>query len=314
MGIWTEFDNWIKEMFYFTNGKSIVLWGYGLSGFFIQHLFSRTNRKIEYIVDDNSLNPKIPIMRSCEISDISPDTCVVIISEEYDRKSEEFLIKLGFKENISYIFARKYLYERLNTDNIWRNISYYEYLENKFGADIIEKKGIDRMKNPKKDALNYSPGMGYPLMDVLDNFVFQPNDAVFDFGCGKGGALLLFQRSGVKKIAGIEYDKPLYNVLLDNFNKIGISPENIINGDAARVKSELDEYNYFFMYNPFHGETFRHVIDNIEESQKRRKRRITLIYSGPYCHMEVIAHGIFKLSKQIYTDYSVRKVNIYTAE
>lgn len=267
MGIWTEFDNWIKEMFYFTNGKSIVLWGYGLSGFFIQHLFSRTNRKIEYIVDDNSLNPKIPIMRSCEISDISPDTCVVIISEEYDRKSEEFLIKLGFKENISYIFARKYLYERLNTDNIWRNISYYEYLENKFGADIIEKKGIDRMKNPKKDALNYSPGMGYPLMDVLDNF-----------------------------------------------NKIGISPENIINGDAARVKSELDEYNYFFMYNPFHGETFRHVIDNIEESQKRRKRRITLIYSGPYCHMEVIAHGIFKLSKQIYTDYSVRKVNIYTAE
>lgn len=314
MEIWKEFDEFINRMFYFTNGKRIVLWGYGLSGLFLQHLFVRTNRRIEYIVDDSSVNPKIPVMRSCEIEDILPETCVVIISEERDEKKEEFLKKRGFREDINYIYARKFLYASLNSEDLWKNISYYEYLENKFGVDIVERKFVDKMESPKKDALNYSPGMGYPLIDVLDNFVFQPGDAVFDFGCGKGGALLLFQRSGVSKIAGVEYDKPLYNILLDNFRKMGISAENIINGDAALIKNEIDDYNYFFMYNPFEGETFRQVIDNIEESWKRKRRKVTFIYSGPYCHQYVVAHGILRLSKQIYTDYSVRNVNVYMIE
>lgn len=314
MEIWREFDEFVNRIFYFTNGKCIVLWGYGLSGLFIQHLFSRVNRKIEYIVDDSSMNPKISVMRSCEIEDIIPETYAVIISEERDEKKEAFLEMRGFKEGIHYIYARKYLYSSINSEDLWKNISYYEFLENKYGADIVERKSVDKMENPKKDALNYSPGMGYPLMDVLDNFVFGPDDAVFDFGCGKGGALLLFKRSGILKIAGVEYDKPLYDILLRNFNKMGVSAENIINGDAALIKNELDDYNYFFMYNPFEGETFRHVIDNIEESWKRKRRRITFIYSGPYCHQYVVAHGILRLSKQIYTDYSVRKVNIYTIE
>ena len=68
-------------------------------------------------------------------------------------------------------------------------------------------------------------------------------NAVFDFGCGKGGALLLFQKSGVQKLAGVEYDKPLYDILLDNYRKMGLSAENIINGDAALIRSELDDYN-----------------------------------------------------------------------
>lgn len=314
MGIWTELDKFIEKMFYLTNGKQVVLWGYGLSGFFIQHLFSRANRKIEYIVDDNSMNPKIPIMRSCEMSDITPDIYMIILSEERDIEKERFLSERGFIEGYHYIYARKYLYIDIGSQDLWKNISYYEYLENKFDADIVERKFVDKMENPKKDALNYSPGMGYPLMDVLDNFVFRSEDAVFDFGCGKGGALLLFQKSGVQKLAGVEYDKPLYDILLDNYSKMGLSAENIINGDAALIRSELDDYNYFFMYNPFQGETFRQVIDNIEQSCKKKKRHITFIYSGPYCHKEVVAHGIFKLSKQIYTDYSIRNVNIYTIE
>mgnify|MGYP001050080727 CR=1 FL=1 len=311
MDIWKDFDEFVKNMFYFTNGKRTVLWGYDLSGFFIQHLFLRVNRKIEYIVDDNSINPKVSISRSCEIEDISPEIYTVILSGERDLKKEDFLARRGFQENIHYIYARKFLYESINSHDIWKGISYYDYLENKFHVDIIERKFTDEMENPKKDALNYSPGMGYPLMDVLDNFIFTCKDAVFDFGCGKGGALLLFQRKGIQKIAGVEYDKPLYDILVNNYKKLNVSCENIINGDASCVKKELDDYNYFFMYNPFEGDTFRQVIDNIEESWSRKKRCITFIYSGPYCHQYVVAHKMFQLTKQIYTDYSVRNVNVY---
>lgn len=312
--MWEEFDEFVNRMFYFTNGKRVVLWGYDLSGLFIHHLFSRTNRKIEYIVDDSSMHPKVSVMRSCEIEDITPKDCVVILSGIQDEDKEKFLADREFKENIHYIYARKYLYLGINSRNLWKDISYYDYLENKYGVDIVERKFVNQMENPKKDALNYSPGMGYPLADVLDNFVFRSGDAVFDFGCGKGGALLMFQRSGISKIAGVEYDKPLYDILLDNFEKMNLSSRNIINGDAALVKNELDGYNYFFMYNPFEGETFKSVIENMEESWKRRKRRVTFIYSGPYCHRYVVEHGMFRLSKQICTDYSVRNVNIYTIE
>ena len=313
-GIWKEFDEFVKYMFSFANGKSIVLWGYDADGFFIQHLFTRVNRKIEYIVDDGSMNPKISVMRSVEISDITPAVHAVIIAGMHDEKKEEFLAKRGFREGISFIYARKCLYEYSSGNNIWKNISYYDYLENKFGVDIVGKKLVEEMEHPQKDALNYSPGLGYPLMDVLDNFLFTAEDAVFDFGCGKGGALMLFQKSGVEKLGGVEYDKQLYDILLGNFKKMGIGTEHIINGDAALLENELDGYNYFFMYNPFQGETFCRVIGNLEKSWDRRKRRIIFIYSGPYCHKDVIEHGKFILSKQIYTDYSVRNVNVYTME
>lgn len=125
---------------------------------------------------------------------------------------------------------------------------------------------------------------------------------------------MLFQKSGVEKLGGVEYDKQLYDILLGNFKKMGIGTEHIINGDAALLENELDGYNYFFMYNPFQGETFCRVIGNLEKSWDRRKRRIIFIYSGPYCHKDVIEHGKFILSKQIYTDYSVRNVNVYTME
>ncbi len=312
--IWKEFDEFVKSMFLFTNGKSIVLWGYNADGFFIQHLFTRVNRKIEYIVDDGSMNPKIPVMRSVEINNISPAIHSVIIAGMRDDKKEEFLVRRGFREGVHFIYARKCIYEHIKGCNLWKNLSYYDYLENKYGVDIVGKKLVEEMEYPQKDALNYSPGLGYPLMDVLDNFIFTEEDAVFDFGCGKGGALILFQKSGVKKWGGVEYDKQLYNVLLQNFEKMGIGTEQIINGDAAAVGSELDGYNYFFMYNPFQGETFCRTVENMEKSWSRKRRRLTFIYSGPYCHTDVVEHGIFRLSKQIYTDYSVRNVNIYTTD
>lgn len=309
--MWEEFDEFVRNLFYFTNGKNIVLWGYDSNGLFIQHLFERVNRKIEYIVDDISIHPKVSIMRSAEIEFITPDIYVVIIAGKPDVEKNKFLEEKGFREDISYIYAGKRLYANMGNNDTWENISYYGYLEKKFDVNISEKKTIDKIERPREDCLNYAPGMGYPLVDVLDNFSFTENDAVFDFGCGKGGALLLFKKSGVCKIAGVEYDKQLYDIICDNFKKMNIETENILHGDAALIKNELDNYNYFFMYNPFQDETFRQVINNIEESWKRKKRRIIFIYSGTYCHKEVILHDLFKLSKQIYTDYSVRNVNIY---
>lgn len=314
MNIWTELDEFVLNMFRFTNGKRVMLWGYDGSGFFIHHLFQRVNRKIEYIVDDRSgINPKIKIMRSVELESdeqFSPYTTVVIITEDDDKNKEIFLEKRGFVRNVNYVYAYKLLYSNLKNIK-WRKLSYYDYLENKYNVDILDKKLISEIERSGQDSLSYSPGLGYTLVDVLDNFVFTSNDAVFDFGCGKGGALLLFLKNGLTKAGGVEYDKELYGIAVDNFKKLGVAVNGLLNADAAQICEELDEYNYFYLYNPFQGDTFKAVINNIEKSWNRNKRRITIIYSGPYCHQSIVEHEIFRLSKQIYTDFFIRMVNIY---
>lgn len=312
MDIWKEFDECVKKLFRFTNGKQVVIWGCDRGGLFLQHLFARANRNIKYVVDDASLYPKIQVFRSIEFKNagLTSRNCAVIVANERRSEIDDFLTALGFEENVSYI----YVDILFSLKNVGEGASYFAYLEDRFGVDIIVQKTKEEMERPREDCLRYSGGLGYTLVDVLDQFVLSIDDSVFDFGCGKGGALCLFQRYGVGRLGGVEYDKQLYSVLLSNFEKLGLPANGLINGDAALIREELDQYNYFFFYNPFQGDTFKRAIQNVEASFRRRNRKITIIYSGPYCHSDVVEHGVFQLTKQIYTDYSVRNVNIYTAE
>lgn len=190
-------------------------------------------------------------------------------------------------------------------------MTYYEWIEHKYNVDISAPRMIDEIKQAHSDCWHYTAGIDYALIDVLDNFSFTESDSVFDFGCGKGGALMLFNKAGVKKLGGVEFDPDLYQVARSNLQKLNLGDASLFNTDAALLDEELDGYNYFFMYNPFYGDTFKKVIDNIERSYSRNKRQIVLIYSGPYCHDLVVKNQLFKLSKEIYTDYFVRYVYIY---
>lgn len=195
--MWDEFEQLVNEMFGFVNGKKVVLWGYERSGWFIEHLFRRYNKQIEYIVDDSV------------------------------------------------------------------------------------------------------------------NMSFDMDDAMFDFGCGKGNILPLCIKAGINKFGGVEYDPELYQIACDNFRKVGYDIGGLINGDASLICKELDCYNIFFIANSFVGTTFDKVIKNIQESYDRIKRKIFLIYGGTYCHESVLKYSNFQLSKVIDTDYWVRNVNIY---
>lgn len=83
--------------------------------------------------------------------------------------------------------------------------------------------------------------------------------------------MLLFQKYGFNRFGGVEYDKQLFEILNQNFDKLGLCKEDLINGDATQLSSELDAYNYFFMYNPFVGNTFSDVIRNLESSWERKR-------------------------------------------
>ena len=73
----------------------------------------------------------------------------------------------------------------------------------------------------------------------------------------------------------------------------------------------LDMYDTFYLYDPFRGETFKKVIKNIEESVRRKSRKVTIVYANPWLHREVEAGGIFHLTKQISTEFFLNIVNVY---
>lgn len=306
--MWKKFEEKEKLLFQFCNGKQVCLWGYGYTGRFCEHLFKRKNKKIEYLIDDAALDLKIDVERSFILKEFDKDTHVVLLAFSRDDNAVSYLEQLGYRENKNYIFVRELFYGDTKEN---RRLSYHDWLEYEFQLDILAQKAVEDMEKPNDDSFYYSAGIDYSLVDVLDNFAFEEDSAVFDFGCGKGGALLLFYSANVSKLGGVEYDEEIYDIAVDNFKKMGIDTSGVLHADAAKVTKELDQYNYFFMYNPFQGETFRQVIKNLQDSYMRKNRTMYLIYSGPYNHDLVIKDGIFKHSKTIKTDYAVKNVRIY---
>lgn len=308
--IWKDFEKKLSFLLKLCNGKKVLLWGYDRSGWFIEHCFKRRNCSIDYIIDDGAnICPKIKVYRSIVLEDLDSRTSVVLCTFNRTDDLVLELRKKEYKENENLFFLKNYFYG----DNVSKNrmLSYYDWIESEYGCDIIRMICSKDMSFVNSDCLYYSPGIDYALKDVIDNFVFDIKDAVFDFGFGKGGALLLFKEAGVGIVGGVEYDEKIYNIACDNYKKLGIEDNYLLQGDATEVKEQLDLFNYFFFYNPFQGETFRSVIKNIQESLGRLPRKVTIIYAGSYCSRDILKDGIFVLSKQIYTDYSVRYVNVY---
>ncbi len=302
-----QFEEIERKIFKLCNGVKVCLWGYGYSGRFCEHLFRRANKQIEHIIDDSAvIDSKVDVERSLILKELDSDTHIVLCAFARDEKVITFLERLGYQENHNFIFIREWFYGNAES---YRKLSYYDWLEYFYRLDIT----LCVMDNarPKGDCNYYSPGIDYSIIDILDHFEFDLDDAVFDFGCGKGGALCLFRAAGISRIGGVEYDQGLYEIAVSNMRKMNLDSQGIINDDAAKVAEQLDNYNYFFMYNPFQGQTFEAVVRNLEDSFKRKKRKMCVIYSGPYCHEILVRNEIFKFSKTIKTDYSVKNVRIY---
>ena len=306
-----------KKMFDICNAKTVVIWGYGVSGDFVIHLFNRYNKKFEYIIDNKIPRPLTRyIDRSYYLlSKLNPNNSMILLTFNCDKAAEEELNQYGFQKNHNYYYVKDLLFGSSGNPNYAYvgTTTYLGWLEYRYGLDLIKPK-MDNDRADQIDCAYYSNGADYSIVEIIDALQLCKEDAVFDYGCGKGGALILFEQFGnVGKIGGVEYDKNLYDICVNNFSQIDNSiPNSIINGDARDISDALDEYNYFYFYNPFYGDVFSKVIENIEESYFRKKRKIIIIYTNPTQDGSVIRHGVFTLSKVIECGFDTRHANIYT--
>lgn len=107
------------------------------------------------------------------------------------------------------------------------------------------------------------------------------NDAIIDIGCGKGRMLEVFSCFDFSKVAGVEYSLELAEVARMNMQKLGVSCK-VFTGDAT-IFNAYDDYNYFYLFNPFPEPIMEKFVKKLKESIAQNPRKITIIYTNPLC-------------------------------
>ena len=156
---------------------------------------------------------------------------------------------------------------------------------------------------------NYADSGGLAFDRIMRNFNIGPNDAIVDFGCGKGGILISLSKYPFSKITGVEIAPELVEIAKSNIRKLNIKNVDIVCCDAAEFK-ELAQYNYFYFFDPFPCSVMQDVMDNIAQSIRERPRKVTIIYLNPNCHEVIESSSIFSKTEEV--PHFEHKCYIYT--
>ncbi len=199
---------------------------------------------------------------------------------------------------------------RLGIKGDWTTIQRY------FSSDVYYKlRGLD-LQSETLESLGLSEDSSQPHvssgnqdLDIcLRSLPINHNDSVLDIGCGKGGALITLSKYPFHYVDGLEISDSLVDVAKKNFRKLNIDKIRLFCSDAATF-TDLNQYNYIYMYNPFPGVIMKSVISNIKQSLQTHPRQITIIYKNPVCHDIIISDSNFKVVNKF--DHSIQPFWIY---
>lgn len=104
-----------------------------------------------------------------------------------------------------------------------------------------------------------------------------------------------------QKVDGIEIQSKLVKTARKNFQILGIADRvHCIHADAAEFE-HYEEYNIFFLFNPFPAEILEKVIKRIIESRSSSEQIFTVIYHKPQ-FLRSIEDNVHVLEKEILFD------------
>ncbi|MBR0382959.1 MAG: class I SAM-dependent methyltransferase [Eubacterium sp.] len=105
--------------------------------------------------------------------------------------------------------------------------------------------------------------------------------SVLDIGCGKGLILYFFSSLDFDLVSGIEYNGKLCRIAKRNLRKVS-RPAKVYQADAVDF-TMYENYDTFYLYNPFDEAIVEKCTDRIMSSLERRPRKLTVIYCNPVC-------------------------------
>ena len=159
------------------------------------------------------------------------------------------------------------------------------------------------LKNDLSEAVTdrthyYADSGGIEFDSLMSYFNITPEDAIVDFGCGKGGVLISLAKYPFAKVTGVEISLELADIARNNIRVLALRKVGIECCDAAEFK-DLDAFNYFYFFDPFPCVVMRDVLKNIEGSIRKVPRKVTIIYLNPFCHDLLDASELFRKTREL---------------
>jgi len=328
-----KFRKQLDEIMIEAFGHRIILYGYGRTGRFLEWYADYYHSiKPDFIITSdwtNAMPYSLPYFRDSlfEFNYSDVKNAIVWLALPGNQEAKEKCIKLGYRyfDFADVIYGEKLINEETDTENIFtkrktgvHDVQFMEYLECFYSCNFVTSVSKEYLT---QGAHNYAISAQREIFAILDkcHMVLSKGDAIFDFGCGKGGAMLTFLDYGFTHVGGVEYSEQLYKEAIENFKKLGIDScekerVEILNKDAAKVMDELDNYNWFYFFDPFERQIFEPVISNICDSFQRKPRKLNLICINPRYHDVIEQCGIFSMINQFCAATRQKVVNIYTTK
>jgi Histone methylation protein DOT1 len=145
----------------------------------------------------------------------------------------------------------------------------------------VEPSGLVEVE---QDEPRYSKPSGwFTLYRVFRWLDVGPDDVMIDFGSGTGRAVLVASLFPFRGVVGVELVEQWHRCAEANLAHFRLRRRAPVELHCANALEYAvpDEITVVFLYNPFHGETFRGVVENVFASFDRAPRRLRIVYLNP---------------------------------
>ncbi|MEJ2619020.1 MAG: class I SAM-dependent methyltransferase [Candidatus Thiodiazotropha sp.] len=183
------------------------------------------------------------------------------------------------------------------------------FFESMRGLDTTLVVNLSDVNEEDEERSNYIPSGWATLKRLTDVRPLTSDDVFLDIGSGKGRVVILTATYPVKRVIGVELSSVLHEIAQQNVSRVenylACQDVQLVCSDATQFQIP-DDVTVIYLFNPFVGEPFLRVIDNIGESLDRRKRAIWIFYTNPVMHDSVIKRDWIKVR-----EYKSGSVAIY---
>ncbi len=181
---------------------------------------------------------------------------------------------------------------------------FYEFI---LGLDFKSVNSLESLGLDDKFVSKCSPSGNKFLKKAFENLNITQQDSILDIGCGKGSAIRVLTNFKFNKVDGIELSEYLAIKAINNFKKLNNLKPKIFHSNVLDFKF-YNNYNYFYLYNPFPSSVFSEFLLILNNQIKAKN--IYIVYNNPVCHDLLIKDGFELINK--FPDMWGNGINLYS--